>query len=164
MSPRGGRMMEDLTGRRFGRLTVLRATDKRYNNMVVWDCLCDCGKLTEATTHALMSGAKRSCGCLRKTGGMDQKPGRTCEICGREFAPNTATQKMTSPSYLITGSKCFGYSRMPLASRFFLYSTPLLWILCAQQALMRCTCYASKKYLRKILQKLLTRKKLHDII
>ena len=79
-------LVKDLTGQRFGRLVVLRPTDKRHNNMVVWECQCDCGRLTEATTHALMSGDKRSCGCLRKSK-------RVCEICGREFAPNSAAQK-----------------------------------------------------------------------
>lgn len=84
-------LVKDLTGQRFGRLTVLRATDKRHNNMVVWECKCDCGRLTEATTHALMSGGKRSCGCLRKEKRVEAK--RVCEICGQKFTPNAPTQR-----------------------------------------------------------------------
>lgn len=59
---------KDLTGKRFGRLTVLRKTEKRgLDGGIVYECVCDCG------THCLAPGsrltakghsAKRSCGCL----------------------------------------------------------------------------------------------------
>lgn len=54
----------DLTGIRFGRLSVIERTDERYNSFVVYLCLCDCGKTTKAHTGILRSGGKRSCGCL----------------------------------------------------------------------------------------------------
>lgn len=59
----------DLTGQRFGRLTVLRrAEDKVFpsgKTGIVWDCLCDCGKTKTIDGHALKNGATRSCGCLK---------------------------------------------------------------------------------------------------
>lgn len=54
----------DITGKKFGRLVVVRATDRRVNRSIVWECLCECGALTEATSGRLRTGDKRSCGCL----------------------------------------------------------------------------------------------------
>ena len=56
----------DLTGRRFGRLVAIRETAERRNDCVMWECLCDCGKTVHVRSHSLMTGATRSCGCLRK--------------------------------------------------------------------------------------------------
>lgn len=55
----------DLTGQRFGKLTVLQRTDKRKEQgCVVWLCQCDCGKQKEVPTNRLIKGKVRSCGCL----------------------------------------------------------------------------------------------------
>ncbi|ULT55402.1 AP2 domain-containing protein [Neobacillus drentensis] len=56
----------DLTGQRFGRLTVIRFshTDKRYK--VYWDCQCDCGNEKTIVSFNLTSGKTQSCGCLHK--------------------------------------------------------------------------------------------------
>lgn len=58
-------MAKDLTGRRFGRLTVLQKTDKRISGRVVWLCQCDCGRRTQVTSSHLLSGSTTSCGCAR---------------------------------------------------------------------------------------------------
>ena len=36
----------DLTGQRFGRLTVLRKAVSRKGKQIRWLCQCDCGKLS----------------------------------------------------------------------------------------------------------------------
>jgi len=51
-------------GQRYGRLTVLRLSEERINNAIVWECQCDCGNLTLATLYQLKKGLKKSCGCL----------------------------------------------------------------------------------------------------
>ena len=56
----------DLTGQRFGRLLVVRATDQRRNEKVVWECKCDCGNTAYIIGTALKNGNTASCGCLRK--------------------------------------------------------------------------------------------------
>lgn len=56
--------MLNLKGERFTRLVCLRATEKRAGGAVVWECLCDCGKIVEATTWRLRSGNTKSCGCF----------------------------------------------------------------------------------------------------
>ena len=57
---------KDLTGQRFGRLTVLQKTDERISNRVVWLCRCDCGKTVKVTSSHLLRGQTTSCGCSRK--------------------------------------------------------------------------------------------------
>lgn len=54
----------DLTGQRFGRLTVLSFYDHK-NNMVRWKCLCDCGNETIVYGNNLRRGYTQSCGCYR---------------------------------------------------------------------------------------------------
>lgn len=65
--------MKDLTGKRFGRLIVLRDSGKRYKGNVFLLCKCDCGKLIETREDSLKSGRVRSCGCLR----IDNLKGKT---------------------------------------------------------------------------------------
>lgn len=59
-----------LIGRRFGRLVVLQRLedvieDKKDGN-VYWLCQCDCGNTCISSTNALISGNKKSCGCIHK--------------------------------------------------------------------------------------------------
>ena len=59
----------DLTGQRFGRLTVDRkAPHRRFpsgKTAVMWLCRCDCGKMTTAITGNLRVGRHKSCGCAK---------------------------------------------------------------------------------------------------
>jgi len=58
---------EDLTGQKFGRLSVLGLSDKRGSRgQYYYDCLCDCGERTTVEGTSLSSGATRSCGCLQR--------------------------------------------------------------------------------------------------
>ena len=56
---------KDLTGKTFGRLTVLEETDRRSGTSVVWKCKCNCeeNKITYVSANNLLSGAIISCGC-----------------------------------------------------------------------------------------------------
>lgn len=60
----------DLIGQKFGRLTVIEKIGARKKpcgkTIMIWKCKCDCGNITEASTNALRSGEKISCGCFRK--------------------------------------------------------------------------------------------------
>lgn len=54
----------DLTGQRFGRLTVIERAENAPNRAIQWYCKCDCGKETTVVNSSLKSGRTRSCGCL----------------------------------------------------------------------------------------------------
>jgi len=55
--------MEDQTGKRFGRLTVLHFV-KKEGNTYFWLCRCTCGTEKAVRMSALRSGDTASCGCL----------------------------------------------------------------------------------------------------
>lgn len=58
-------MSNDLTGKRFGKLTVISKTDRKKNGSILWECRCDCGNEKEVTSRDLNSGRVKSCGCSR---------------------------------------------------------------------------------------------------
>lgn len=55
---------QDLTGQRFGRLTVIEEAGRNKSKKVLWRCVCDCGKETIVIAQQLTSGRTKSCGCL----------------------------------------------------------------------------------------------------
>ena len=61
-----GKPMKDLTGQRFGRLTVLSLGEKKgkYTG-AFWRCQCDCGNIVTVPGNSLRREETRSCGCLR---------------------------------------------------------------------------------------------------
>lgn len=56
----------DITGKRFGRLVAVCATDKRDHRQVVWRFRCDCGTDVEKPVYLVTSGSIQSCGCLAR--------------------------------------------------------------------------------------------------
>ncbi len=56
----------DLTGKRFGKLIVLRFA-KREKRMIFWDCVCDCGREKLAYASNLRRGATTTCGLCKET-------------------------------------------------------------------------------------------------
>lgn len=58
--------INNLTGKKFGRLTVIEDSGKRSGGKVVWLCLCDCGNKKLVRSNNLISGNTKSCGCFRK--------------------------------------------------------------------------------------------------
>lgn len=90
-----GRKIEDLSGRKFGRLTVIEPiiVEKR---LAGYRCRCDCGKEVVAKGYYLKCGNMKSCGCLRKeqrekwteAGRASYKlPKTLCVSCIRSAAP-----------------------------------------------------------------------------
>ncbi len=55
----------NLTGLRFGRLTVLSFCKKGNNYHTFWNCKCDCGNNVVVDGRHLRSGGTKSCGCYR---------------------------------------------------------------------------------------------------
>lgn len=61
------RELRDLTGQRFGRLTVIELAPKPWRGASSdWLCRCDCGAETIGCSGSLVRGITRSCGCIRR--------------------------------------------------------------------------------------------------
>lgn len=54
----------NLTGNRFGRLTVIGRVGVTRDRAVLWECVCLCGGNTVVSSSRLFLGTTRSCGCL----------------------------------------------------------------------------------------------------
>jgi hypothetical protein len=74
----------ELTGQRFGKLTVLHPTGTyTTRGSVLWECLCDCGVTTIAVSAELVNGKRVSCGCVKRTHGLSGTPGYQRELVRR---------------------------------------------------------------------------------
>ena len=56
----------DLTGQRFGRLTVIKRAENNKYGTAQWTCKCECGNTIYSTASNLKSGRTKSCGCLQR--------------------------------------------------------------------------------------------------
>ena len=76
----------DLTGQKFGRLTVIkRAEDKILSNgqkKVMWHCLCSCGNEIDVQAYNLTHEHTKSCGCLYKDRAAETS---LVDLTGRKF-------------------------------------------------------------------------------
>ena len=60
---------EDLTGKKFNKLTVIEHLGKvrvgSNQSTHLWKCQCDCGNICEVSSRGLRSGRTKSCGCIQ---------------------------------------------------------------------------------------------------
>lgn len=88
----------NLSGQKFGRLSVLSMTASR-DGMSVWNCLCECGQSADILGKSLVRGNTKSCGCLRReqlverntTHGMSEHSAFECWIGMRKRCFNVAS-------------------------------------------------------------------------
>lgn len=66
ISSRKGNGFKDLTGEKFGRLTVLGLSEKKSGRKSYWVCECECGNKKLVRSDSLKRGQVQSCGCLKK--------------------------------------------------------------------------------------------------
>lgn len=61
---------KDLTGQKFGRLTVISRSEPHISKggfvIVQWNCQCECGKICTVKSQSLTTGKTKSCGCLAR--------------------------------------------------------------------------------------------------
>ena len=76
----------DLTGQRFGRLTVVKYAGVNSSSRAMWECVCDCGGKKITSGKNLKSGWALSCGCLqRETRANNGKKNKTHGQRGRRL-------------------------------------------------------------------------------
>ena len=57
---------KDITGQKFGKLTVLRRNGKNISGSICFDVVCECGNETNVAGTLLRSGHTKTCGCIKK--------------------------------------------------------------------------------------------------
>lgn len=75
---------QKFTGKRFGKLLVLRKDESNTSRYAKWICQCDCGTVKSIAGCNLVSGGTVSCGCSRA---------KTLELEGRRFGRLTVLGK-----------------------------------------------------------------------
>lgn len=61
--------IKDISGQKFGQLTVIKYAYTDKHHTAIWQCKCDCGNIVEVRSDSLRNGHTRSCGCLHKLHG-----------------------------------------------------------------------------------------------
>ena len=85
----------DLTGKQFGKLTVLKKSDKKHPKGTVWECQCECGNIYYGITSELNNGRVKSCGCLRVASGRQKAKN---DIIGKKFGLLTVIERVPDPN------------------------------------------------------------------
>ena len=85
-----GPVPEDLTGKRYGRLTVLRLDKQRENGKSSWLCQCDCGNQCVVSAYSLHYKKRKSCGCLHR----ELDAGKITDLTNQVFGKLTALYPM----------------------------------------------------------------------
>lgn len=66
--------MENIVGKRFGKLVVLSKSTMKAKSGSMYECRCDCGAIVTTARCGLVSGHTKSCGCTRKEFLRDHNP------------------------------------------------------------------------------------------
>ena len=118
-----GRFAEDLTGREFGKLTVLGRTDDKIapngNRYAVWSCRCACGNELNVLGHTLRSGSKLSCGCVRRP--RKVQGGKTHSVRKKPDIDKASLPRLPQGGYDISGLK---FGRLTALCRTDSYVSP----------------------------------------
>ena len=78
---------KDLTGQKFGRLTVISFAGQRKRRRNYWNCLCECGETTVVSRDALVFKTTQSCGCLHR-----ERTSAACLMHGRAHKKDATYQ------------------------------------------------------------------------
>lgn len=88
--------LKDLTGKKFGRLTVLyRLYNYHKRDSVYWICMCDCGNLVEVSGANLKKNNTKSCGCFQK------------ETAAKRFTKHNKSNTRLYKTYNEMKSRCY---------------------------------------------------------
>lgn len=89
-----GTYIEDLTGQRFTRLTVLELTNKKNNDgRWLWKCKCDCGNIVYKPMHDLKSKHCMSCGCYHSEMTINKNRERQIDLTGQRIGHLTVIRE-----------------------------------------------------------------------
>ena len=84
--------MIDLTGKQFGKLTVITRAENTRAGLTQWLCQCECGTIKTIRGTHLRSGRIISCGCVRR----GPCPTRFPDLTGQKFGRLTVISRVSS--------------------------------------------------------------------
>lgn len=99
----------NLSGQRFGRITVLERNSSKPPGATWWDCLCDCGNNKTLRGSLLVSGNTRSCGCLEaenRHNNVTKHKARAEDYIGKEFGRITVKEVYTKNQKVRARGQC----------------------------------------------------------
>lgn len=62
---KGENSIIDMTGKKFGKLTVVSSAERNIRGKIQWNCICECGNKVTVEGISLRSGNTKTCGCSR---------------------------------------------------------------------------------------------------
>lgn len=80
-----GRPLIDLTGRKFGYLTVLELDKVKSTNVKYWKCQCECGIIKSIQGGHLKNGSVSSCGCHSSDKLKKYNSSKLIDLTGKTF-------------------------------------------------------------------------------
>lgn len=80
----------DISGRKFNKLTAISRAGTDKNGCALWLCKCDCGNVIIVRSTDLRTGRRKSCGCLQK---------ERYNIIGQRFGKLTVIGRESSGSH-----------------------------------------------------------------
>ena len=84
----------DLTGNKYGKLTVLKKDEERKTKSgSYWICQCECGNVKSVKSSSLRRGEIQSCGCLRKEAAQKARENRIIDLTGQKFGYLTVLER-----------------------------------------------------------------------
>lgn len=76
-------MAQELTGQRFGSLTVTERAPEKRDKYALWKCRCDCGGEVLATSRQLTRGTVKDCGCAKREDDLTGRAFGSLTVIGR---------------------------------------------------------------------------------
>ena len=97
----------DISGQRFGHLTVIRYLRPDIHRNSIYECQCDCGKVVNKSASELRTGMATSCGCSREEQAMGER------VIRREaFKPITEEGKAKFDDWWMFGDSSLAIKRL----------------------------------------------------
>lgn len=85
----------DLTGMKFGRLTVLQQVPTEKYKASKWICRCECGNFITTKGPHLRSGVTKSCGCYQR-----EQSRKHRDLSGLQFGNLTVIKEVEKPKHI----------------------------------------------------------------
>lgn len=107
----------DLSGQKFGRLTVTATHEVRAGGNMYWLCECECGNSKWAAAQKLKSGSATSCGCTKSERAIQAIEAMRIDLKGMRFGKWTVLERIdgSTPAKWLCRCDC-GITRAVLAS------------------------------------------------